>query len=87
MAAEGQHLFDRPRNIRRVLYVLYGICALLLASEFLYQRHPQHAWDGWPGFYAGYGFVGCVLLVLVAKLLRRFLKRPENYYDDGAGKE
>ena len=87
MAAERQHLFDRPRNIRRLLYVLYGICALLLASEFLYQRHPQHAWDGWPGFYAGYGFVGCVLLVLVAKLLRRFLKRPENYYDDGAGKE
>jgi membrane protein YdbS with pleckstrin-like domain len=83
MQAKRKHLFDKPRNVRRLLYVLYSICALLLAIEFLYQRDSQHAWDSWPGFYAGYGFVGCVLLVLVAKLLRRFLQRPANYYDDG----
>ena len=81
--SERQHLFDRPRNVRRLLYALYCVCALLLAADFLVQRHTQHAWDGWPGFYAGYGFVGCVLLVLIAKLLRLVLKRPENYYDDG----
>jgi membrane protein YdbS with pleckstrin-like domain len=81
--AEREHLFDKPRNVRRLLYVLYSVCALLLAIEFLYHRHSQHTWDSWPGFYAGYGFVGCVLLVLVAKLLRRFLQRPANYYDDG----
>jgi hypothetical protein len=85
MAAEREHLFDKPRNVRRLLYVLYSVCALLFAIEFLYQRHAQHPWDGWPGFYAGYGFAGCVLLVLIAKLLRRFLKRPRNYYDDEAG--
>jgi membrane protein YdbS with pleckstrin-like domain len=83
MAGEQQHLFDKPRNVRRLLYALYSVCALLLAVEFLYQRHTQHDWDSWPGFYAGYGFVGCVLLVLIAKLLRRLLKRPEDYYDDG----
>jgi hypothetical protein len=86
MAGEREHVFDRPRNVRRLLYVLYSVCALLVAVEFLYQRHPQHAGDDWPGFYAAYGFVGCVLLVLIAKLLRRFLKRPENYYDEEAGK-
>lgn len=84
MQAKREPIFDRPRNVRRLLYMLYSICALLLAVEFFYPRHARHAWDGWPGFYAGYGFVGCVLLVLIAKLLRRFLKRPENYYDDGA---
>jgi len=86
MAAEREHIFDKPGNVRRLLYVLYSICALLLAIEFLYHRHPQHAGDDWPGFYAAYGFIGCVLLVLIAKLLRRFLKRPENYYDEGSGK-
>ncbi len=86
MAGERQHLFDKPRNVRRLLYVLYSVCALLLAVEFLYHRHAQHPWDSWPGFYAGYGFVGCVLLVLIAKLLRRILKRPVNYYGDEAGK-
>ena len=85
MQAKRNHIFDKPSNVRRLLYALYSVCALLLAVEFLYQRHAQHAWDGWPGFYAGYGFVGCVLLVLIAKLLRRFLQRPANYYDDGAG--
>jgi hypothetical protein len=78
-----EHVFDKPRNVRHLLTVLYSVCALLLAVEFLYHRHAQHAWDGWPGFYAGFGFAGCVLLVLVAKVLRRFLKRPENYYDEG----
>jgi hypothetical protein len=33
-----------------------------------------------------YGFVGCVLLVLIAKLLRRLVKRPENYYGKGNGR-
>ena len=28
-----------------------------------------------------YGFVACVFLVLMAKLLRRILMRPEDYYD------
>ena len=83
MAGEQQHLFDKPRNVRRLLYALYSVCALLLAVEFLYHRHAQHAWDGWPGFYAVYGFVSCVLLVLVAKLLRRLLRRPADYYDEG----
>jgi hypothetical protein len=84
MRAEREHLFDRPSNVRRLLRTLYGVCALLFAVEFLYHRHAQHPWDGWSGFYAGYGFAGCVLLVLIAKGLRRFLRRPEDYYGDGA---
>jgi hypothetical protein len=83
MAAERKHLFDRLGNVQRLLYVLYACCALLFAVEFLYHRHSQHAGDSWPGFYAVYGFVSCVLLVLVAKLLRRMLRRPADYYDEG----
>lgn len=33
--------------------------------------------------YAIYGFVACVLLVLLGILLRRFVMRDENYYRDG----
>jgi hypothetical protein len=33
------------------------------------------------GFYAIYGFVACVLLVVIAKELRKLLMRDENYYD------
>ena len=73
-------------NVRRVLYSLYVCCAVLLIIDFLYHRHSLHPWESWPGFYAVYGFVGCVLLVLIAKLLRRLVKRPENYYDKGNGR-
>ena len=37
----------------------------------------------WFGFYAVFGFVACVVLVLVAKyILRPLVMRKENYYDD-----
>ncbi len=57
------------------------ICALLLAAELLVHRHGDFALEAWFGFYGFYGFVACVALVLAAKGLRRWLKRPEDYYD------
>ena len=73
-------------NVRRVLYSLYVCCAILPIIDFLYHRHSLHPWESWPGFYAVYGFVGCVLLVLIAQLLRWLVKRPENYYGKGNGR-
>ena len=40
--------------------------------------------DGWFGFGAVYGFVSCLLMVLVAKVLGVILKRPQGYFDDKA---
>jgi hypothetical protein len=37
------------------------------------------------GFYAIYGFVACVILVLVAKEMRKLVMRDEDYYDDDLG--
>ena len=44
-------------------------------------EHGELPVEGWFGFYALYGFVACVLLVLVAKQLRKILMRDEDYYD------
>ena len=83
MENEKQHLFDNPNNIKRVLYSLYGCCVLLFALDFVIHRHVQHSWENLWGFYPVYGFVGCVILVLVAKWMRTFLMRSEDYYDEG----
>lgn len=32
------------------------------------------------GFYALYGFIGCIILVLVAAQMRKIVMRKENYY-------
>jgi hypothetical protein len=83
MADEKKHIFDNPKNIQRVLYGLFGSLLLLLALEPFVEKHPYFPWEEWPGFYAIFGFVACVLLVLAAKyILRPLVKRDEDYYDD-----
>ena len=82
MENEKKYLFDNPNNIKRVLYLLYGCCAFLFALDFVIHRHVMHDLENLWGFYPVYGFVGCVVLVLVAKWMRSFLMRPENYYED-----
>jgi len=69
----------RRRDI--VLYGLWASLALLLVLEIFVHKHTYFAWEEWFGFYAVYGFVSCVLLVLVAKyILRPLVKREEDYY-------
>lgn len=76
-----RHLFDEPANVRRVLRLLYLICAGLFLADFVIHRHIYHAWERLPGFYAIYGFVACVVLVLAATQMRKLLMREEDYYD------
>ena len=52
---------DEPRNVTRIVYCLAVLCALALAADFFYPKHPHFAVEGWPAFYAVYGFVGSVL--------------------------
>ena len=78
---EKRHIFDNPKNVRRVRYALYTVCALSLVAEIFVYRYIDHPWEAMPGFYALYGFAACVILVLVAKELRKVLMRGEDYYD------
>jgi len=81
MKKESQHIFDNPRNIKRLLRVFFTLCAVLLLLEVMHHRHMMHAWEHLWGFYSIFGFVACVALVLIAKELRKVLMRPEDYYD------
>jgi len=78
---EKQYIFDNPRNISRLLNGFYIICVILFVADFIVHRHVVHSWEDIPGFYALYGFIACVLLVVVAKEMRKVLMRKEDYYD------
>lgn len=78
---EKKHLFDKPQNVNRLLSGFYIVCAVLLLLDFILHRHIAHSWENLPGFYAIYGFVACVLLVLIAREMRKLLMRKEDYYD------
>ena len=76
-------MFDKPQNVKRVLYALYTCVVLLLAVDLFYHKHGIFTWESSFGFYSVYGFVACVILVIIAKyVLRPLVMRKEDYYND-----
>lgn len=45
-------------------------------------EHAAHFWSAIPGFYAVYGFLGCVAIIVISKWLGKILlQRREDYYE------
>ena len=79
---EGKYLFDKPRNVKILLRSFFASLVVLLGIDFFIVKHPHFGWEEWPEFYAVFGFVACVVLVVAAKyVLRPLMKRREDYYD------
>ena len=79
---DREYLFDKPRNVNRLLGAFFTSLVILLIVEIFTHKHPHFPWEGWHEFYAVFGFVACVALVLAAKyILRPLVKRGEDYYD------
>ncbi len=81
MDPEKKYWLDDTRNVKKIVYALYVVCALLLLADFGYHKHTHFDLEGWWGFFGLFGLVACVALVLAAKVLRVLLKREEDYYD------
>ena len=79
---QKKHFFDKPENITWTLRGFYTICILLIVADFIIHRHIGLPWEKMPAFYAIYGFVACVVLVVIAKKMRKIIMRKENYYDE-----
>jgi hypothetical protein len=74
--------WDRKGNVDRLLRVLYAVCVVLVALDLFVHRHAEHPWESLIAFYPLYGFVGIVVLVLLARVLRAVVMRPEDYYEE-----
>lgn len=82
MSPEKKYWLDKPDNVNRLVYVLYAVCAVLILLDFLYHKHVNFPFEGWFGFFSWFGFIACVVLVLLAKKMRKIVKRDEDYYGD-----
>ena len=78
---EKRYWLDDPRSVTKIVWALVAVCAGLFGADALYHKHPHFAIEEVFGFFGIFGFVMCVVLVLTAKWMRTFLKRPEDYYD------
>lgn len=79
---EEKHWLVRPETIRWLWRGGFVVLALVVLADFFIHTHEYFQIDGTFGFYAWYGLVVCVGMVLLAKALGIFLKRKDTYYDD-----
>ncbi len=74
-----------PDNVGALKKIGYLILAAVFASDFLVHRgHAEYLWDKIPGWGAFYGFVSCVIIILVSKFLghQGGIMQSEDYYND-----
>jgi hypothetical protein len=76
-----KYWLDNPRNVDKIVWLLGAVCLALFLADFFYHKHVHFSFENWFGFYALYGFIMCVALVLAARAMRVWLKRDEDYYD------
>ncbi|MDK9712556.1 MAG: hypothetical protein OEL86_00385 [Sulfuritalea sp.] len=74
------HWLDDPANIRQLWRGFLAVLALTLVAGFFVDPHPHFAIEEWFGFHAAYGFISCVLMIISAKFMGVFLKRPDSHY-------
>lgn len=72
-----------PANRPKLKILFYIILVIVFAADFLVERHhAEYLWDKTPGWSAVYGFVSCVVLVVVVKFFGHiWLYKKEDYYD------
>ncbi|MEJ2066697.1 MAG: hypothetical protein P8Y09_01765 [Deltaproteobacteria bacterium] len=69
-----------PRILRYLFLIACGVAVLL--GLLIHLKHPLFWWETVPDFDAVFGFLGCILIVLISKMLGKYwLQKDEDYYD------
>lgn len=69
------------RYARAVFWAMLIACVLLLAVDPLVHKHGEFAFEEWFGFHALFGLAAGALVVVLARLLRVAVERPEDFHD------
>ena len=94
---EEPRWLDSSENVRKIILGFYGLCTLIIVVDLIFSlgwhKHAAlaedsnlHALETLPAFYGIYGFLACVGLVYVSKLMRGWkgkntLMREEDYWE------
>ncbi len=77
------YLRDRMPSVIKGCYLVLGI---LVAIDLLFvDKHHAHTWfeKHIPGFWSLFGFVACVLIIIISKWFgHQGIMTREDYYDD-----
>ncbi|MEQ8427840.1 MAG: hypothetical protein RLT87_01850 [Gammaproteobacteria bacterium] len=76
-----QNWFYRKSSIRKLWIGSWVLLALSLIAEFFVKLHPHFKLEEIIAFHAWFGFLACVGMVIVARLLGFLIRRKDDYYD------
>ncbi len=76
-----QNWFYKKNTIKKLRIISSALFVLILLTEFFVVLHPHFDIEKIFGFYAIFGFLSCVGLIIFAKLLGFLIKRKDDYYD------
>jgi len=77
-------LVARKTLLKRLMWVV--LAGLVIADLLIPSKYDRFPWESIGGFGAFYGFISCVLIVVVSKALGyAALYRDEDYYGEGEG--
>lgn len=79
---DRKHWLDDPRHVRLLWRAFIGVLALTVLTEAFVALHPAFAVESLFGFNAWFGFLSCIAMIVLARALALWLKRPDTYYDD-----
>jgi hypothetical protein len=79
-------LIEFLRNrLKTVVRICFGVLALIILVDALFV-HKEHAHTGVeriPGFWSGFGFIACVLIIILSKWYGHSgIMTREDYYDE-----
>lgn len=74
------HWLTKKSTIRLLWRWSLALLALLVVAGAFVEQHPHFGIDAVFAFPAWYGFIACILLIIVAKVIGLVLKRPDTYY-------
>jgi hypothetical protein len=78
---EKERFLDRQENVDRLLWGFTGLGLAALVVDFFFHRHVYNSLERVWGFYGIFGAVSIVVLVQLAKVLRKLVMRDEDYYE------
>jgi short subunit fatty acids transporter len=80
-----EYLRNHLKTVVRICCVLLALLVLADAIPALVHKedHAHTAVERWPGFWSLFGFIGCVVIILVSKAFGHAgIMQREDYYDE-----
>ncbi|MEK6672403.1 MAG: hypothetical protein AABY42_02875 [Nitrospirota bacterium] len=81
-----EKILENPKNfsvVKKLFYAALVVIILIeIAVSLLHLSHGHFSFDALPGFGSIYGFVSCVIIIVVSKFIGHlWLMKKEGYYD------